>query len=358
MKLLTPIRVGRYELKNRMVMSPMARARNGEDRAPTQMVADYYAQRATAGLIVTEASSVSPLSVSRPHTSAIFLDPHTVGWRRVAQTVHAHGGLIFQQLYHLGRKCDPSRMPGGATPVAPSAVAATGQVQGLNGPVAFATPRALETDEIPGIVDEFRRAVLNAHAAGMDGIEIHGANGYLIDEFLRDGTNRRTDRYGGGTANRARFLIEVAEAAVGVFGADRVGVRFSPQRGVDGIDDSDPAAAFGYAAAAMRDLKLAYVHMLEPRDAAVPVRPTIRKAFGGPLIVNSGYTRDTAESVIAAGDADMVAFGSLYIANPDLVERFRLNAPLNPPDPTTFHSGSAKGYIDYPALDQRAVADA
>jgi len=358
MHLLTPMRVGRYELRNRIVMSPMARARNGEDRAPTQMVADYYAQRATAGLIVTEASSVSRFSVSRPHTSAIYADLHMEGWRRVAETVHAKGGLIFQQLYHLGRKCDPSRMPEGAKPVAPSPIAATGQVQGLNGPVAFATPRALETDEIPGIVEEFRRAAMNAHAAGMDGIEIHGANGYLIDEFLRDGTNRRTDRYGGSIPNRARFLIEVAQAVIGVFGADRVGVRFSPQRGVDGIDDSDPGATFGYAAAAMHELKLAYVHVLEPREAAVPVRPTIHKAFGGPLIVNSGYARDTAEAAVASGAADMVAFGSLYIANPDLVERFRLNAALNPPDSTTFHSGSAKGYIDYPMLDQQVAARA
>jgi N-ethylmaleimide reductase len=358
MQLFTPIRVGRYELKNRVVMSPMARARNGEDRAPTQMVADYYAQRVTAGLIVTEASSVSRFSVSRPHTSAIYADLHTAGWRNVAKTVHAKGGLIFQQLYHLGRKCDPSRMPDGVLPVAPSAIAAIGHVHGLNGQVPFATPRPLETDEIPGIVDEFRRAAMNAQMAGMDGIEIHGANGYLIDEFLRDGSNKRTDRYGGSAANRARFLIEVAEAVIGVFGADRIGVRFSPQRGGDGIDDSDPAATFGCAAAAMRDLKLAYVHMLEPRDAAAPIRPAIRKAFGGPLIVNSGYTRKTAEDVIAAGDADMVAFGSLYIANPDLVERFRRNAPLNPPDTATFHNGSAKGYIDYPMLDQPAVAGA
>ena len=355
MKLLTPIRVGRYELRNRMVMSPMARARSGEDRAPTPMVAEYYAQRATAGLIVTEASSVSPLSVSRPHTSAIYLDPHTAGWRRVAQAVHARGGVIFQQLYHLGRKCDPSRMPGGATPVAPSAIPAQGQVQGANGPVAFATPRALETDEIAGIVDEFRRAATNAKIAGMDGIEIHGANGYLIDEFLRDNSNKRTDRYGGNAANRARFLLEVVEAVTGVFGADRVGVRFSPQRGVDGIDDSDPAATFGYAAAAVSDLKLAYVHILEPFNAAAPVRPAIRKAFHGPLIVNSGYTRETAEAAIASGAADLVAFGALYIANPDLVERFRANAPLNPPDLTTFHNGSAKGYIDYPTLDRPAA---
>jgi N-ethylmaleimide reductase len=365
MDLFTPIRVGACALRNRVVMAPMARARSGEDRAPTAMVADYYAQRAAAGLIVTEASSVSPLSVSRPHASAIWDDRHVAGWRLVTERVHRAGGLIFQQLYHLGRKSDPSRMPEGALPVAPSAIAAKGQVAGVNGPVEFALPRALATDEVPQVAAEFRAAAMNARDAGMDGVEIHGANAYLIDQFLRDGSNRRADRYGGSVANRARFLLEVVDEAVGVWGAGRVGVRLSPHARGDGIADSDPAAIFGYAAAALGERKIAYLHLIEaeapglpqaPPDGAAPLLPVIRRAFAGPLIVNGGYTRAAADRAIAAGDADLVAFAALFIANPDLVERFRRNAPFNTPDPTTFHNGGARGYIDYPTLD-RAMAE-
>ena len=235
--------------------------------------AEYYAQRAGVGLIVTEASSVSPLSVSRPGAAAIFRERQAEGWRGIAQAVHAKGGVIFQQLYHLGRKSDPSRMPEGTVPVAPSAIAAEGEVAGLNGPVPFATPRALATEEIPGIVAEFRRAAANARGAGMDGVEIHGANAYLIDEFLRDGTNRRTDRYGGTVENRARLLVEVVEAAIGVFGADRVGVRLSPHQRGDGIADSDPAAMFGHAAAALDTLGIAYLHLIEAIAPGLPQSP-------------------------------------------------------------------------------------
>ena len=360
MDLFTPIRLGAYALRHRIVMAPMARARSGDDRAPTPMVADYYAQRASAGLIVTEASSVSPLSVSRPHASAIFHGRHVAGWRLVTERVHRAGGLIFQQLYHLGRKSDPSRMPEGALPVAPSAIAAQGQVAGLNGPVEFALPRALATGEMPEIAAEFRAAALNARAAGMDGVEIHGANAYLIDQFLRDGSNRRDDRYGGGVANRARLLLEIADAVIGVWGADRVGVRLSPHARGDGIADSDPAAIFGHVAAALGEREIAYLHLIEapapglpqsPPAGASALLPAIRRAFKGPLIVNGGYTRAAADQVIASGAADLVAFAALFIANPDLVERFRRNAPLNKPDSSTFHNGGAQGYIDYPTLD-------
>ena len=359
--LFTPIRVGAYALSNRIVMAPMARARSGDDRAPTPMVADYYAQRASAGLIVTEASSVSPLSVSRPHASAIFHDRHVAGWRLVSERVHRAGGLVFQQLYHLGRKSDPSRMPEGALPVAPSAIAAKGTVPGLHGPVDFALPHALATDEVAGVVAEFRAAAENARAAGMDGVEIHGANAYLIDQFLRDGSNRRTDRYGGSVANRARLLLEIADAVIGVWGADRVGVRLSPHARGDGIADSDPAAIFGHAAAALAERGIAYLHLIEaeapglpqsPPAEAQPLLPVIRRAFAGPLIVNGGYTRAAADQVIESGAADLVAFAALFIANPDLVERFRRNAPFNKPDPSTFHNGGAHGYIDYPTLDR------
>ncbi|MGD0025103.1 MAG: alkene reductase [Xanthobacteraceae bacterium] len=363
MDIFSPFRVGPYELRNRIVMAPMARARCDENRAPTAMVAEYYVQRATAGLIVTEASSVSPLSVSRPHASAIYGDAHVAGWGLVAKRVHAAGGLIFQQLYHLGRKSDPSRMPGGTQPVAPSAIRAQGQVNGVNGPVDFAVPRALETDEVAGIVEEFRGAAINALRAGMDGVEIHGANCYLIDQFLRDGTNHRTDRYGGNVANRTRFLLEVVDAVIGVFGAERVGIRLSPHARGDGIADSDPAATFGYAAGTLNERGIAYLHLIEaskprlpqsPPEGTLPIMPVIRRAFRGPLIVNGGYDKNSANKVIVSRAADLVAFGSLFIANPDLVERFRRKASLNPPDPSSFHQGSAQGYVDYPTLADAA----
>lgn len=360
MDLFTPIRVGRFDLHNRFVVAPTARARCDDNRAPTAMVADYYAQRATAGIIVTEASSVSPMSVSRPHAAAIYADNHVAGWRRVADRVHAAGGVIFQQIYHLGRKSDPSRMPGGLAPVAPSPIAARGRVGGVNGPVDFATPRALETGEIAGVVAEFRQAAKNARDAGMDGVEIHGANAYLIDQFLRSGSNFRDDQYGGPVENRVRLLLEITDAVADVLGPDRVGVRLSPHAHGDGISDADPIATFGHAAAALGERGLAYLHLIEasapglrqsPPAATEPIMPVIRRAFRGPLIVNGGYDRTSADAVIASGAADLVAFAALYIANPDLVARFRRGAPLNPPDEATFHDGGARGYIDYPMLD-------
>lgn len=359
MDLFAPIRLGPFHLRNRCVMAPLARARCDADRAPTDLVAEYYAQRAGAAFIVTEATSVSPMSVSRPGAAAIFSEAQTAGWRRVAERVHAARGVIFQQIYHLGRKSDPSRTPAGAAPVSSSAVAATGQVQGVNGPVDFATPRALETHEIPGVVGEFRAAAVNAKRAGMDGVEIHGANAYLIDQFLRDGVNHRTDEYGGDIANRARFLLEVVDACVDVFGAGRVGIRLSPHAGGDGIADSNPIATFGHVAQELDRRRIAYIHFIEaPKpgtrqsapspDAALA--PVFRRAFRGPLIINGGYDLATANAAIASGVADMVSFGALYIANPDLVDRFRRGAGFNPPDLDTFHHGGAKGYVDYPAL--------
>jgi N-ethylmaleimide reductase len=365
MKLFTPLRLGALTLPNRIIMAPLARARSDEHRAPTAMVAEYYAQRADAGLIISEASSVGPLSVSRPHASAMFLDRHVEGFRRVAAAVHAKGGRIFQQLYHLGRKSDPSRMPDGAQPVAPSAVAAQGKIAGLNGQIDFAMPRPLDLDEIPGVVDEFRAAARNAQRAGMDGVEIHGANGYLIDQFLRDGANRRTDAYGGAPENRIRFLLQVVDAVIGVFGAGRVGVRLSPHFRVDGSMESDPVSLYGVAATALNNRQVAYLHIVEsmkpdtpqsPPPGGAPVLAAVRRAFSGPLIVNGAYDRDLAEAAIASGAADAVAFGALYIANPDLVERFRRGGPYNPPDVSTFHNGGAKGYIDYPALDAVAAS--
>jgi N-ethylmaleimide reductase len=351
--LLRPIRVGRYDLKNRIVMAPMQRARNDASRVPTAIMEQYYVQRASVGLIVTEASSVSPLSVGRPGAAAIHTQDQMRGWSRVAAAVHGAGGLIFQQLYHLGRKSDPSRMPEGTVPVAPSAIAASGQINGKNGPIPFAVPRALETGEVPGIVAEFRRGAEHALAAGMDGVEIHGANGYIIMQFLCDGTNRRTDRYGGSIANRARLLLEIVEAAVGVFGRDRVGVRVSPHFRIDGIGDSDPAALFTHVAAALREIGIAYLHLIEsdpPAGGGPALAPALKLSFGGPLVINSGYTLETGARAIEEGRADLVSFAALVIANPDLPERLRRGAPLNEPDRATFYDGGAKGYTDYPAL--------
>ncbi len=367
MDLFSPLRVGRYTLRNRIVMAPMQRSRNDENRVPTAVMAEYYGQRTGMGLQLTEASSVSPLSVGRPGAAAIFRPDQAQGWRRISAAVHAKGGLIFQQLYHLGRKSDPSRMPPGEIPVAPSAIAAKGEIVGVNGPMPFAMPRALATDEVPEAVDAYRRAAINVRDAGMDGVEIHGANGYLIHQFLNDGANQRTDRYGGGPAERARFLFEVVDAVIGVFGRDRVGVRLSPHFRVDGSGDSDPATVYGHAAAGLEARGIAYVHLIEsvaagvpqsPPPGTAPIAPVIRRAFRGPLIVNGAYDFATASAVIASGAADLVSFGQLIIANPDLPERFRHGAPLNEPDKATFYGGGAKGYIDYPPLEPADMAAA
>ena len=359
MDLLQPITVGRFTLRNRIVMAPMQRARNDPERVPTAIMSQYYVQRVSMGLLISEASSVSPLSVGRPGAAAIFRPEQAEGWRRVAKSVHDAGGLMFQQLYHLGRKSDPSRMPPGTVPVAPSAVAAKGHVAGLNGPVDFAMPRALETEEIPALVAQFRDAAVRALDAGMDGIEIHGANGYIIKQFLCDGTNRRTDRYGGSIANRTRLLAEIVEAVAEVSGKDRLGVRVSPHFRSDGIADSDPAALYLHVASTLRELGIAYLHVIESSQPDTPQSPppgvphlaaSMRRAFGGPVIANGGYTLETGNEAIASGAADLVSFAALIIANPDLPERFRRNAPLNAPDRATFYDGGAKGYIDYPAL--------
>ncbi|HUB94922.1 MAG TPA: alkene reductase [Stellaceae bacterium] len=359
MELLTPVRLGRFALKNRIVMAPMQRARNDAERVPTALMAQYYVQRVSMGLLISEATSVSPLSVGRPGAAAIFRPEQAEGWRHIADAVHKAGGLMFQQLYHLGRKSDPSRMPPGQLPVAPSAIAPKGQVAGLNGPVEFATPRALEIDEIRGIVAQFRDAAARALDAGMDGIELHGANAYLVMQFLSDGTNRRTDRYGGSIENRTRLLVEIVEAVAGVCGLDRLGVRLSPHSRGDGIVDSDPAALYLHVAETLRALGIAYIHVIESAKADTPQSPPpgvrhlaadMRRAFGGPVIVNGGYTLESGNAAIASGTADLVSFAALVIANPDLPERFRRAAPLNPPDRATFYDGGAKGYIDYPAL--------
>jgi N-ethylmaleimide reductase len=354
--IFSPFRLGPLELPNRVVMAPMTRNRAGPDNVPTALNATYYAQRAGAGLIVTEATQISPQGVGYPGTPGIHSAEQGAGWKLVTEAVHAAGGRIFLQLWHVGRISHPSLQPGAALPVSPSAIAPAGQAWTPNGMEAFVTPRALETDEIPGIVDDFRRGARNAREAGFDGVELHGANGYLIDQFLRDSTNKRTDRYGGSASNRARFLIEVMQALIGEWGGERVGVRLSPTNPYNDIADTNPAATFSTAARELDRLGIAYLHIVEPGPGdpvATGEMPDIRffrKIWRGPLIANKGYDLDRANAVLRDGTADLVSFAALYLANPDLDQRFRNGGPFNPPDRKTFYGGAAKGYTDYPAL--------
>jgi N-ethylmaleimide reductase len=349
-------RLGGLVTPNRIVMAPLGRARNSDpEREPLARSATYYAQRASAGLLISEATHVSASSVSRPGTGAIHSIGQVAAWKKVTDAVHAAQGRIFQQLFHLGRKADPDRLPGGALPVAPSAIAAIGELTGLTGPKPFPVPRALETVEIAEIIAQFQIACVNAHAAGFDGIELHAANGFLIDQFLRDGANQRNDDYGGAIVNRARLLLEIVDNAIAIFGPGGVGVRISPHATQDGLDDSNPAALYSYVARQLSVRRIAYLHLIEPDATPEPAKlaPTLRKLFTFPLILAGEFDRDSAEAAIADGRADYIAFGRFYIANPDLVERFRLGAPLNTPDPSTFYSGGDAGYIDYPTLEQQ-----
>jgi len=361
MDLFTPITIGPLRLPNRIVMAPMTRNRASDDQVPTPAMATYYAQRASAGLIVTEASQISHQAVGYPRTPGIHNEAQIEGWRRVTDAVHAAGGRIFLQLWHAGRASHPSLLPEQALPVAPSAVPANGKAFTAEGFLPFPTPRALETSEIAGIVADFSAAAWRACVAGFDGVEIHAGNGYLIDQFLRDGSNRRTDRYGGSIANRVRFLREVTEAAIGGWSADRVGVRLSPTQSFNDMSDSDPAATFAHAARELSPLGLAYLHVVEAvtgseAGQAPLIAPLLRRAFKGPLILNGGYTHALARSAIASGQADLISFGAAFLANPDLPERLRRQAPLNPADRKTFYGGDERGYTDYSTLSDSTMA--
>jgi len=355
LKLLSPVRLGELELPNRVLMAPMTRNRAAAGNVPTDLNATYYAQRASAGLIVTEATQVSPRGVGYPGTPGIHTDDQVEGWRKVTRAVHERGGRIFLQLWHVGRISHPDLQPGGELPVAPSAIAPAGQAMTLAGPQPFVTPRALAEGEIPGVVAEFSAGARRARQAGFDGIEIHGANGYLIDQFLRSGSNTRSDRYGGTPANRARFLLEVTAAVVDAWGGGgRVGVRLSPTSAFNDMRDGDPLATFAHAAAALDGFGLAYLHVVEMRPVAPDLphaTPVLRRAFHGPLVLNGGFDRDTAEAALRAGEGDAVAFATKFLANPDLPARLAAGAPLNLPDRATMYGGGAKGYVDYPALD-------
>lgn len=335
-------------LPNRIIMAPLTRCRASAGRVPNALMAKYYTQRASAGLILSEATSVDPMGVGYPDTPGIWSEEQVAGWKLITAAVHAAGGRIFLQLWHVGRISDPVYLDG-KLPVAPSAIAAAGHVSLIRPQKAFVTPRALERAELPGLVEAYRRGAENAKRAGFDGVEIHGANGYLLDQFLQDSSNRRTDDYGGSLENRARLALEVTDAVVGVWGADRVGFHLAPRGDSHGMGDSNLAATFGYLATELGKRKLAFLcareGLAEPR-----LGPALKQAFGGVFIANQGLTAAEASAEIAAGNADAVAWGKLFIANPDLPRRFQEGAALNAPVPETFYGVGAGGYTDYPTL--------
>jgi 2,4-dienoyl-CoA reductase-like NADH-dependent reductase (Old Yellow Enzyme family) len=343
-----PLRLGALTLPNRIIMAPLTRCRSAAGRVPTELMAEYYTQRASAGLVLSEATSVDPMGVGYPDTPGIWSEEQVAGWKKVTASVHAAGGRMFLQLWHVGRVSDPVYLDG-AQPVAPSAIAPSGHVSLIRPQKSFVTPRALDLAEIPGIVAAYRRGAENAKRAGFDGVEIHGANGYLLDQFLQDGSNHRTDVYGGSLVNRARLPLEVADAVISVWGADRVGYHLAPRGDSHGMSDSNPTATFGYLATELGKRRIAFLCARESLDAP-RLGPGLKRAFGGTYIANQGFTAATAQQVLGAGEADAVAWGKLFIANPDLPRRLQLAAPLNTPDSATFYGGSVRGYTDYPPL--------
>ncbi len=355
-RLLSPIQAGEMKLRNRVVMAPLTRCRAGDGLVPTELTVQYYRQRASAGLIISEATQVVPEGQGYPNTPGLYTAQQLVGWRAVTDAVHERGGSMVAQLWHVGRISHPSYQPRGKAPGAPSAIRPVGQAVTEQGMRDFVTPRALETKEIAAIIEGFREGADLAKAAGFDGIELHAANGYLLDQFLRDGTNQRTDQYGGSIANRMRFPLEVLDAVLSVWPAGRVGIRLSPSGTMNDMRDSDPKTTFGAMVKALNPYKLAYLHLVESMEGDERHGGTIipvgffRPLYEGLIMVNGGYNAESAEAVLAKGDADMVSFGRLFIANPDLPARIAANAPLNPLRPEFFYGGGAQGYTDYPAL--------
>lgn len=347
-RLFDPLQVGALTLPNRVIMAPLTRKRSGVERVPNSMMAEYYRQRAGAGLILSEATSVSPQGVGYWGTPGIWNDAQVQGWRHVTREVHQAGGRIFLQLWHVGRISDPDLL-GGERPVAPSAIAAAGHVSGLRPKRPHPVPRALETEEVPGIVEDFRRGAQRAKTAGFDGVELHAANGYLIDQFLQDKTNQRTDRYGGSVENRARLLLEIVDAVTEVWGPNRVGVHLRPRGEEHDMGDSNPRAIFGYVADELAKRKIAFIFVREI-EAEDSLLGEIKRRFGGPVIANELMSKDDGERLIESGHADALAFGRDYIATPDLAERLQQNLPLNTPNKATFYGGGPEGYTDYPRL--------
>lgn len=355
----SPIQLGPYTLPNRIAMAPLTRNRAGAGNVPQPLNVEYYVQRSGAGVIITEATQVSPQGVGYPATPGIHSAAQVAGWRQVTDAVHAKGGRIFLQLWHVGRISHPSLQPDGALPVAPSALKPAGQAVTYQGPQDFVIPRALGLAEIPGIVEQYRSGAQNALAAGFDGVEIHGANGYLLDQFLRDGSNHRTDAYGGSIENRARLMLETTEAVCAVWGANRVGIRLSPLQPFNDMRDSNPEATFRYVVEQLNRFGLAYLHVTEMgKDAPGAAGPAfdlvkLKRIWTGVYMTNGGYDFARANAALAAGEADMVALGVLFLANPDLPQRFAHGALLNTPDPATFYGGDVKGYTDYPFMEAR-----
>ncbi|MET3712285.1 N-ethylmaleimide reductase [Sphingomonas trueperi] len=368
--LFSPVTFGRIDLPNRIVMAPLTRSRAGAGNVPTDMNVDYYRQRAGAGMIITEATQISQQGQGYAWTPGIHSAAQVAGWRKVADAVHAEGGRIVMQLWHVGRVSHPVFQPGGAAPVAPSVMDVPGKtfIIDADGNGAWADiprPQALDLDGIRAIVADYAQAARNAIAAGMDGVEIHAANGYLIDQFINSNSNRRTDAYGGSIENRTRFLLEVVDAVAGAVGADRVGVRLTPMGRFIGMGDDTPEQTFGHIARALGPRGLAYLHLVEPTTLGVETDTAydprwnaiirlMRALYPGKLLLAGGYDKASAIRALAEGRGDAIAFGKLFIANPDLPRRFALGAPLNAPDPASFFGGDAHGYVDYPALPAAA----
>jgi len=362
-KLFEPYKLGPITLPNRLVMAPLTRNRAvPPGMVPSPLAIDYYGQRASAGLLITEASQVSQQGQGYQDTPGIYSKEQVAGWRKVTDRVHEKGGRIFIQLWHVGRVSHDSLQPNGGKPVAPSAIRAKGKTF-VNGTFTdISEPRALELSEIPGIIEDFKRGTENALAAGFDGVEIHGANGYLLDQFAKDGTNKRTDAYGGSIENRAKLMLEVSRAAAAVAGPDRTGIRISPVTPANDISDSNPQALFDYIVDGLNALKLTYLHVVEgatggPRDNAPFDYASLRKRFKQAYVANNGYDVDLANKVLDANAADLIAFGKPFISNPDLVERLKKGAALNEWDKNTFYGGGAKGYTDYPTLGAAQAAE-
>lgn len=346
--LFQPITIGSLTLKNRIIMAPLTRARSGDERLPNDLMAQYYAQRSSAGLIITEATSVQPMGVGYAKTPGIWSNEQVEGWKKITKAVHDNDGKIVMQLWHVGRISDPSFL-NGETPVAPSAIKPAGHVSLVRPEKEYVTPRALETNEIAGIIEAYKLGAENAKKAGFDGVELHAANGYLIDQFLQDGTNKRTDQYGGSIENRARFLFEVTDAVIGVWGADKVGIHLAPRGDAHDIKDSNPAATFEYVAHELGKRKIAFI-LTREFQGPDSLAPIIKKAFGGVYIANEKFTKDSANEAIESGYADAVAFGVPFISNPDLPKRFAENTQLNETNFKTIYAEGEIGYTDYPSL--------
>ena len=359
--LFEPLQLGVIELPNRIVMAPLTRARAGMEAVPNDLMAAYYAQRASAGLIISEATGISREGLGWPNAPGLWNEPQVEGWKRVTDAVHAHGGRIVAQLWHMGRLVHPSVSC--LQPVSSSATTAPDYAHTYMGKKPYVQARAASRDELKRIVDDYAIAARNAVAAGFDGVQVHGANGYLVDQFLRDGANFRTDEYGGSIENRLRFMTEVLEAVGGAIGVDKVGIRFSPNIYSQGVEDSDPVRLFTAVAKRLEELKVPWIELREPLQptsaGAVPtepISPAMRSHYSGKIVINSDYDWSSAWQRVQAGNADAVSIGRLFIANPDLVRRIALDAPLNEGDSATYYSGGAEGYVDYPALDEAKAA--